>query len=129
MKKSKIKIISSIFLITYVLFIMTLSNVFAAGGADLNGFDKNIYESVTAKDDDAGDIVEPVGRVLSTVVLILQICAVGGVVFMGVKYMYAASEDKAKIKQTLIWVVLGTILVFAAPTIINFISNSADRVI
>ena len=114
------------FIALFSIALILPNNVYAEFGS---GLDTTIYGEVTANDDDAGELMQPVGRVLATVVLILQICAVAGVVFMGVKYMYAASEDKAKIKQTLIWLIIGTIFVFAAPTIINFISNSADRVI
>ena len=38
-------------------------------------------------------------------------------------------RDKGKIKQTLIWVIIGAILVFAASTVINFVSNTGNSLL
>ena len=43
--------------------------------------------------------------------------------------MYAASNDKAKIKETLIWLIIGTVFVFAAPRVIEFVSSIGNNIL
>ena len=112
-----------ILLITLVLFSICNTYIFAVLG---NGFNEDLYGNVANEGNTALDGV--MSRVGSTILLVLQVAAVCGVVFTGVKYMYAASNDKGKIKETLIWLIVGTILVFAAPTIIGFITNISNNV-
>ena len=66
---------------------------------------------------------------MSTVLTVLQILAIAAVVFAGVKYMFAAADQKAEIKNGMIGLVVGAILVFAASTIVQFIINAANEVI
>ena len=42
----------------------------------------------------------------------------------GVRYMYASSNDKAKIKQSLIFVVIGTIFIFATDVVVRIVVGS-----
>lgn len=65
----------------------------------------------------------------ATVVVIVQIVAVACVVFAGLRYMFAAPSEKADIKQGLIYLSIGAILVFSATTIINFVTIAAKKVI
>ena len=112
MKKLNIKKVLNISLVLLITMSVILSNnVYAEFGS---GLDTGIYNDVTSMGDNAGKLEEPVARVFGTVMIILQICAIAGVVITGVKYMYAAAEDRAKIKQTLI---------------IDFITKSASQVI
>ncbi len=66
--------------------------------------------------------------VWSTVLTVLQICAIAAVVFAGVKYMFAAADQKAEIKNGMIGLVVGAVLVFTASTIVQFIINAANQV-
>lgn len=68
-----------------------------------------------------GAVDTAVGKIWSTVLTILQIAAVAAIVYAGVKYMFAAADDKAAIKQGLIGLVVGAILVFGASTVVQFI--------
>lgn len=122
MKKNRTKIIVILLFIT-IAFIGNHFTYATLGGA----FDKNIYNKVTSESNTAID--NTVYRVTSTIITTLQIVALMGVVITGVKYMYAGSDDKAKIKQTLIWLIIGTIFVFAAPAVISFIKDSGSTVI
>ncbi len=70
-----------------------------------------------------------VSSIWSTVLTVLQVCAIAAVVFAGVKYMFAAADQKAEIKNGLIGLVIGAILVFAASTIVQFIIDAANQVI
>ena len=108
------------FVIIFMFFVLSfdIPKVYAVLGEGLNSgiAEQVMQESRTPLDG-------TISKVTGSIIVILQVSAMAGVVFMGVKYMFAASEDKAKIKQTLIWVVVGAIFVFAAPTVINFISR------
>lgn len=117
------KIIKNSLLIITLFEIIFTSTLYAALG---DGFNEGVYNSVTSEK--ATKLDDTLYKVAGTVLLILQVCAMAGVVITGVKYMYAGSEDKGKIKQTLIWMVIGTIFVFAAPAIINLISNASNNV-
>lgn len=70
-----------------------------------------------------------VSKVWATVLTVLQIAAVGAIVFAGVKYMFAAADQKAEIKNGMIGLVVGAILVFAASTVVQFIINASNEVI
>ena len=75
-----------------------------------------------------GNVDSAVNSVWSTVLTVLQICAIAAVVFAGVKYMFAAADQKAEIKNGMIGLVVGAILVFAASTIVQFIINAGKNV-
>ena len=76
-----------------------------------------------------GNVNNAVNSIWSTVLTVLQILAIAAVVFAGVKYMFAAADQKAEIKNGMIGLVVGAILVFAASTIVQFIINAANEVI
>lgn len=115
------------FIISIVAFLLIGSlslNVFATLGDGLNtGILNNVLK------ENPTNIDGFLSRIGSTILIILQVAAVAGVVFTGVKYMYAASNDKAKIKETLIWLIIGTVFVFAAPRVIEFVSSIGNNIL
>lgn len=74
-------------------------------------------------------IKTPIQKLFSSILLILQIASVGGVAFAGVRYMFSSSEVKADIKNSMIHLVIGMIIVFAASTIINLIIDVFNDII
>ena len=93
--------------------------------ADVNKLDK-VEQSANGT---GVTVVEnAVSKIWSTVLLILQICAVAAIVFAGVKYMFASADQKADIKSGMIGLVVGAILVFAASTIVKFIISATEQV-
>lgn len=68
-------------------------------------------------------------RVWKTVITIIQILAVAAVVFAGLRYMFASAEDKADIKKSMMILVIGAVLVFAATTILGFIQTAANEIV
>lgn len=121
MKKNKI--IKIVFISLIMSMILTSNTLYAALGGTL---DTSIYDSVTAEN--PTELDDTISKILGSVITILQIAAMAGVVITGVKYMYAGSEDKGKIKQTLIWLVIGAIFVFAAPKIVEFITTASNAI-
>ncbi len=118
------KNIFKVLVILMFTFIMINTYTFATLGDGLN---ETILGNVTDENYDTGsDILKPIKKVFSTIYTIFQIIGLGGVVYTGVKYMYAGAEDKAQIKKTLFWLVIGVMFLFAAPAIIDFISNASN---
>ena len=65
----------------------------------------------------------------ATVVVLVQITSVATVVFAGLRYMFASADQKADIKQGLIYLTIGAVLVFGATTIISAVGTAADKVL
>ncbi len=101
--------------------LLVVSNVFGIG--DWNQVTSEISggNGISAVDNMARSIWK-------TVSLILQILAVAAIVFAGVRYMFAAANEKADIKKQTITLVVGAILVFAAGTVVSIITTVADQV-
>lgn len=120
MKKSYFKILSFIL----IVFIITLNNVYAYG----DGLDENFLNQMQNGTVDT-NVEKVVERVYGTIATIIKVVAVAGVMYTGVKYMMAGPGDKGAIKQSLIYLVIGTIFVFAADAIIGFVLDIGTDVI
>ncbi len=62
-----------------------------------------------------------------TVITVVQILAVAAVVLAGVRYMFAGADKKAEIKDSMIVLVIGGILVFAASSVIKIITSVGNE--
>ncbi len=62
-------------------------------------------------------------NIADTVITVVQILAVAAVVLAGVRYMFAGADKKAEIKDSMIVLVVGGILVFAASSVIKIITD------
>lgn len=65
-------------------------------------------------------------NIWATVSTVVQILAVAAVVFAGLRYMFASADQKADIKKSMGILAVGAILVFAATTIIKFVTGVAE---
>ena len=63
-------------------------------------------------------------RIWGGILVVLQIASIGGVIFVGVKYMFASADVKADLKKNMIHLVIGMIIVFGASTVIGFITGT-----
>lgn len=59
--------------------------------------------------------------IIGTINLVVKYLALGGIIFIGLKYMFASADGKAQIKDKLAPMALGIVLVFSASTIVDFI--------
>lgn len=64
----------------------------------------------------------------ATVALVVQILAVAAVVFAGIRYMYAAADQKAEIKKSMAVLVLGAILVFVSIPAIRLVVTATEEI-
>lgn len=64
----------------------------------------------------------------ATISVIIQIISVGCVVFAGLRYMFSAADKRADIKTSMIYLAIGSVLVFSAVMIINFVITVYNQV-
>ncbi len=94
-----------------------------------NGVNQGILDSVTANNTSlSSKFSTTFSNVFGTIFRILKILCVMGIAYNGVKYMYAGAQDKAKIKQSLLYIAIGTVCVFGADIIINVVANAWEKV-
>lgn len=118
---NKNKIIVIVFLFMFVL--SSVSNVcFAELG---NGFD----ESKIANSGGKNPFESPIQKVWGSILLVMQVVSAGGVVFMGVRYMFASASEKASIKSTTIYGIIGIAMVFAVSTVIKYLIETVNNVL
>lgn len=60
-------------------------------------------------------------KIIGTVNTVVKYASFAGVVFVGLRYMFASAEGKSQIKDSLVPMTLGVVLVFAATTVVDFI--------
>ncbi len=75
-----------------------------------------------------GTVDTAVQKVWGTVLTVLQVLAIAAIVFAGVKYMFASAEGKADIKNGMIGLVIGAILVFGASAVIKVIIKASNEI-
>ena len=114
-KKMMFKIIPVIF-----IFCIILTNVFGFG----NKFDP----SVVPDGNDVVQIKQPVEKIWNTVSLVLQVCAVAGIIFAGIRYMFAGADAKSELKKSLPYLITGLVIVFASPYVIGFVVEIVEEV-
>lgn len=102
-----------VIIISFVMF----SSVYAGISTSFPNSDGYIVNNVD----------KSVKTVWGTVVVIVQMLAIGAVIFAGLRYMYASADRRADIKKSLIILAIGSILVFATTTVVEFIVNVANE--
>ena len=68
-------------------------------------------------------------NIYSTVLYIANFLAIGGIVYIGVRYMMAGAEGRASLKANSVPIVLGIIMVYATMTFLNFIVGTMNQII
>ena len=76
-----------------------------------------------------GKVDDLVNNVWGTVFNILRVLAVAAIVFAGVKYMFASAEGKADLKNGMVGLVVGAILVFGASIVVELIMSAANQAV
>lgn len=110
------KLSSAIVIIFVIIISLNVMPVNAFG----NGFNPGDIPSGGSTTNMA-KIKNPVKEIAGTILLLLQMASVGGVIALGVKYMYGSAEQKADYKKSLLPVLVGIVLVFGASTVASFV--------
>lgn len=120
MKKSK-KIMLRLVPVLLLVVVVLAGNVFATGSGVSTDWP-------TAAGQGVGTIDTAAQKVWKTLLTIFQILAIAAIVIAGIRYMFASADQKADIKKSLVILVLGAVLVFAASTIAQVIVNATSDV-
>ncbi len=111
----------SIFSMQLVYAEETVEDTTAAGDLG-DGFNPSIISGLTNSNSDMV-FKRQVYRVWNTVKVIIWVLCVAGILFAGVKYIFAGIDAKSEIKQGLIKIVVGIVLVFSSSLVIDIIIN------
>ncbi len=68
--------------------------------------------------------LKPIARILMGIGLVVLV-SVGSI--LGVKYMMAGADDKAKVKQRLVWFCVAAALIVGATGVFNIVVNVASQ--
>lgn len=123
------KIIKNMVMIFMILSIIIVSNNVLAASSLGNGLDDDLLKDVTKNDTTlSGKFDTAFGNVYANLFLIMKILGLIGIVVQGVRYMYAQGDGKAKIKQSLIYIIIGVIFIFGAEFIADKIAASFEDI-
>lgn len=76
-------------------------------------------------DDETVASINDIGRFLTAVGLVILVCAT---LIMGIKYMMATPNDKAKLKKQLIGLLIASLVIFFSYTIWSAIVNQMESI-
>ena len=95
------------------IFIITIlqNNILASSSIDTN------YQIGTTPTIHMSDDV--IGRILGYLQVIGSIVSVAALAIIGLRYMFSSVEEQAKVKEVLLYYIIGAILVFATSNILS----------
>ena len=94
------------------LFIMCIFSIVYAGDTNISSYDQ---------------IQSKIGPILNALSWFGYAISLGMFMYVGVKYMLSAAEDRARVKQGLIYFLIGAIIIAGAATFANIVSSFAMR--
>lgn len=74
-----------------------------------------------------GTLENAFATIFSVVIIIAKIIAVLATIYMGVKYIFAGSEGRAKVKEKGVMYIIGILLIFTTLNILSFISDAINN--
>lgn len=89
------------------------------------GFIKNGSEQEKISQSKIEQDMLPLARILMGIA-VLVLLSVGAI--LGVKYMISGADEKANIKEKLIWYVISAVLIFGAVAIFNIVINVLNKI-
>lgn len=81
---------------------------------------------ISSKIEDTGsdtvtEIVSPAQKIYGSAVLIIRIVAFSAIIFTGVRYIFLAADQRAEVKKSLIYIIIGSSIVFGTTIIIDIV--------
>ena len=89
-----------------------------------DGFDANVLNEINVNVNSTpkyNELNNLRNNVLGIIITVMQMLSVFGIVFCGIKYMYAGADQKAQLKKGLIGLAIGCIIVFGGATISRYV--------
>jgi len=119
-------------LIVFMLIMVVFANtqvLFATGGLLGGGNTTDKPKDPYIPGVVPGNVENIAKNIWATASVVIQIVSVACVVFAGLRYMFASADQKADIKQGLIYLAIGAVLVFGATSIINLVVNATNEIL
>ena len=116
-----------VFSFVLIIFAFNITNIYCNNLGD--GFNYGNIPTDQSDQEAINRVSVPIKRVWGTVLFVMQILSVAGIIFMGVRYMFASADQKADLKKSTIYLIMGIIIIFAFSTFIQFIINATNEVI
>lgn len=124
----KILAIMVCFILMFTLNFVNAETYVARDGVSANTIKYPKEPDVITNNTVAG-VTDLTDRVWATAITIVQVLAVGCVVFAGLRYMYSSANRRAEIKNGMIYLAIGAIFVFATTTVIKFIYSAGSSLL
>lgn len=67
-------------------------------------------------------------NIWGVILVVLQVASMSGIIFAGVRYMFASVDSKADMKKSMIYLVIGMVIVFAASSVVGFVTGTFDEI-
>lgn len=67
-------------------------------------------------------------KIWGVILVVLQVASMSGIIFAGVRYMFASVDSKADMKKSMIYLVIGMVIVFAASSVVGFVTGTFDEI-
>lgn len=124
----KNKLISKVIItICVTLIVVSMFNNFSLATGD--NFDFSGFESQTA----SGELMGPVQTVMGGIISAVRIVFIGiafiMIMYIGIKYISSAPEDRAEIKKSSVQFTIGALILFGSATILTFLEQVIYNVI
>ena len=107
-----------------------LSNV---GDVDTFTPTQEVIESGRESLDDDGlyrykNFNNALSKIFGVLIVTLQVASMAGIIFAGVRYMFASADSKADLKKGLIHLAIGMVIVFGASSVVGFVTGTFDDI-
>lgn len=67
-------------------------------------------------------------KIFGVLIVTLQVVSMAGIIFAGVRYMFASADSKADLKKGLIHLAIGMVIVFGASSVVGFVTGAFDDI-
>ena len=67
-------------------------------------------------------------KIFGVLIVTLQVASMAGIIFAGVRYMFASADSKADLKKGLIHLAIGMVIVFGASSVVGFVTGAFDDI-
>ena len=121
-KKNMFVFLLSILIIAIFMFVIITPSIMAE---EKVGIPSTAFPSMGTPDQTVTGITD---KIWGTVLTIAQILAFAAIVFAGIRYMFASADKKADIKNGLIYLLIGAILVFATSTVVKIAVSTTKEI-
>lgn len=108
-------------LLTLILCFSIINPIYATGGIITSTVQPSLGEG-----QNAGKIAEMVSQILGYLQFICWAIAVGMIMYIGIKYVMSAANERAELKNSSIRFVIGALMIGAASSVFTIIWNIAN---